>query len=575
MGGANHLHVSLGNSSASDVSDASTITRLRNATGSSGPTQILDSTSMGPAAQGYMSPEKAPQQSVDNFDYATFMWTGGDWWNAMDAEPFPSNLAEVLSLSAWDTTQALTNWNPESTSDVAASPSSLGFNPSEQETTSEVPVPPVQALCAEDQMVLDSFSLSALPPILATIETKLRWSHIKQSLLRMTENSSLVRSAVLAFSNLSLRQSGDTSLMTLPGEHYRSASHALDQQRIASTFSNKQNRKEILATCFFLAYVDILEGESAQAQKILEMVYSLFVACDKKSLLVAEIRWLSWIRLLDAKMVAAGGEGLLLSDNEFVNIMAQSTSNAIASPMDTAVDSSEVVSAEELVFQTLCQPGVQFFQKVQSFMGRIANIDPWHRSRGTVADETEVMMIAADISKDLETVFASRPPLMDFVLNGQDLFHVLDNRLARSITKVFRTYACNYHACKVHLHRVAYKSLPVPEDTQLALAKIRELVRSMVDELSQQTGTDEDLEDTETLPVSMLWPLMMLAAEEGEHVDREWTLSQIVRIGRITTNARMSAQVIREVQRRQDLTGLRVDIRSVMHDICHQGFAVV
>lgn len=527
--------------------------------------------------QGLMGPasERTTQQPIDNFDYATFMWTGGDWWNAMDAEPFPSNLAEVLSLPAWGTAQDLIDLNPACSSDVAANPTSLGLIPSEHESNSDAPMSPVQALGAEDQMVLDSFSRSALPPILATIETKQRWSHFKQILLRMTETSSSIRSAILAFSNLSLRQSGYTSLLALPEDHYRKASHTVDQKKVAFADSNRRNRKELLATCFFLAYVDTLEGKSSQAQKILETVYSLFVACDKNSLLAIEIRMLSWIRLLDAKAVAAGGEGLLLSDNEFVEIMAQSSSPATVSLTDTNSEPSEIVSAEELVFQALCQPGVQFFQKVQSFVGRIANIDPWHRSRGTVKDETEVMMIAAGISRDLETLFASRPQLMDFALDAKGLSHIMEAQLVRSISKVFRTYACNYHACKVHLHRVAYKPLPIPEDTRLALTKIKELARSMVDELPRQSTAGLNCEDPEKLPVSMLWPLMMLAAEEGDHVDREWILSQIVHIGRITTNARMSAQVVREVQRRQDLAGSRVDIRSVMHDICQQGFAVV
>jgi len=558
------------------ASDTSTATRVCDGNLPSTSAGMPTEASVDTARSSYVDQGFTAQQPIDgNLDYTTFMWTGGDWWNALDAHPFPSNLADILSLPAWDSTQDLNNWNLESTSDIASSPASLGLVAGEHDSTGDTPTSPVQALGSEDQKVLENFSRSSLPPILTAIETKQRWCHVKQSLIRMTEGSSLVRAAVLAFSNLSMRQSGNKSLMTLPAEHYQNAAHLLDQKKTVFTISNKQNRKEILATCFFLAYVDILEGQMVQAQKVLETIYSLFVACDKKSLLSTEIRWLSWIRLLDAKAVAAGGEGLLLSDDEFTEIMAQSSSHTVLSPTGTAADSTELESVEDIVFQALCTPGVQFFQKVQSFMGRIAKIDPWHRSRGTVKDETEVMTIAAGVTRDLDMIYASRPQLMDFALVDSGLSHVLDDQLAHSITKVFRTYACNYYACKVHLHRVAYKSLPLPEDTRLALIKIKELARSMVDQLPQQATADMNSEGSETLPVSMLWPLMMLAAEEGDHVDREWILSQIVRIGRITTNARMSAQVIREVQRRQDLTGLRVDIRSVMHDMCHQGFAVV
>ena len=66
---------------------------------------------------------------------------------------------------------------------------------------------------------------------------------------------------------------------------------------------------------------------------------------------------------------------------------------------------------EDMLFQVLYQPGIIFFQKVQSFMARISKIDPWHRSRGTVEDETEVMNIGSEIAADLRTLYEQRPPL--------------------------------------------------------------------------------------------------------------------------------------------------------------------
>ena len=242
-------NTSLRSPSTLTASDTSTATRVCDGNLPSTSAGMPTEASVDTARSSYVDQGFTAQQPIDgNLDYTTFMWTGGDWWNALDAHPFPSNLADILSLPAWDSTQDLNNWNLESTSDIASSPASLGLVAGEHDSTGDTPTSPVQALGSEDQKVLENFSRSSLPPILTAIETKQRWCHVKQSLIRMTEGSSLVRAAVLAFSNLSMRQSGNKSLMTLPAEHYQNAAHLLDQKKTVFTISNKQNRKEILAT---------------------------------------------------------------------------------------------------------------------------------------------------------------------------------------------------------------------------------------------------------------------------------------------------------------------------------------
>ena len=198
-------------------------------------------------------------------------------------------------------------------------------------------------------------------------------------------------------------------------------------------------------------------------------------------------------------------------------------------------------------------------------MGRISKIDPWHRSRGTVEDEIEVMNIGTVISADLRTLYEHRPPLMDFAVAGKLKEPHVSKHLAFVITRAFRTYLSNYYASKVHLHRVAYKNLPLTKEASEALDQIRNLARQIV----------ADLDPEDTLPVNMLWPLLMLGVEEPDANEKAWIKTQILRMEKVAGNARITAQVLEEVQARQDAAKARMDIRAVMHAVFNSCFAIV
>ncbi|KAH0365794.1 putative aromatic aminotransferase Aro8, partial [Aureobasidium melanogenum] len=438
--------------------------------------------------------------------------------------------------------------------------------------------PPKAGMFNEDQFLLDYFVRSTVPPILASVETQQQWSSVRRHLLAMARESSMVRSALLSFSDLLLRRRRQHIHTTNGGQRHHQDSTRELSENTASTEVSQTRREHLLATCFFLSYVDILEGRTEAAHGSLKVAYHIFDKSEKTSFGPLEIRILSWIRLLDGRAVSAGGEGLFLSDDEASEMLVQPSPAGLDSlpgdvgPSNDADQSAEI---EDTLFQALYQPGAIFFQKVQSFMGRISKIDPWHRSRGTVADETEVMIIAAKITRDLDKLFDSRPRLMAYAAKGQLTAQHMSPHLSHTITRVFRTYASNFYASnfyasKVHLHRVAYKTLPLAMETVLALAKIKALAKMMVD-----TPPESGIEGGEPLPVNMLWPLLMLGSEEEDPHERTWIRNQICRMQEVATNAEMTAQVLDEVQKMQDLTKTRVDIRSIMHKIFDACFAIV
>lgn len=112
---------------------------------------------------------------------------------------------------------------------------------------------------------------------------------------------------------------------------------------------------------------------------------------------------------------------------------------------------------------------------------------------------------------------------------------------------------------------MAYKTLPLTREASDALDQIRKLARQMA----------RDMEPEDTLPVNMLWPLLMLGVEEQDPLEKVWLKAQILRMERVAGNARITAQVLEEVQARQEAAKARMDIRSVMLAVFNSTFAIV
>lgn len=531
------------------------------------------------------------------FDYASFMWDStGDilgqaspegarldfgpgydasGWGAADQFSTPTTTAHVvdgrrqgtLSTSFVDNTSG----PPRPSSFAAAGPVS-GRVSAAQASSNQL---------SDDSDLIKYFVRAVVPPILAEVETQKRWASMRQILISMSNACAMVKCAILAFSNL-LYHRREVPWMPCPQHHYASALDEILALSARDTTSGgegimpppgktRPTREQMLATLFFLSYVDILEDRVESAHQHLKRAYGIFQSGNKRGFRPVEIRLLSWIRLLDARTVSAGGEGLFLSDSSEALLIQPSPASAEDPEAEhgggsgTATGEVKEWDIEDVLFQVLYHPGIVFFQKVQSFMGRISKIDPWHRSRGTVEDEMEVMQVAHGILKDLRDLYDNRPTLMDHAVEGRLVPPHVSASLATAITRAFRTYLSNYHASKVHLHRVAYKHLALSRETTEALRQIRRLTKQLV----------EALGPGDALPVSQLWPLLMLGSEEKDPAERAWIKDQILQMEKVATNARITAHVLEEVQARQDASNGRVDIRSVMHAIFDSCFAIM
>ncbi|KAL6244144.1 hypothetical protein RBB50_009014 [Rhinocladiella similis] len=412
----------------------------------------------------------------------------------------------------------------------------------------------------EDSQLVDEFLQMGMPPILETIENGPKWTSAKALLESMATSSSMVRHAIMAFSAVQLHNS-TSRVQTDQRPYYERATRELSRTLLESETSKGgigAQLRFVLATIFLLAYTNLVTDSTSMAHANLTKAHRVIHHAEPSSLGAVEHRLISWIRLVDARAVSAGGEGLLLAEGTGVYAPHQPSPRVSADATKDDVDGE----IEEIVFDILYQPGIIFFQKIQSFMGRITQIDQWHRSRGTVEDETEVMATAAIISKDLQTLYDQRPALMDHAVQGKISENILAKNLVVAITRSFRTYLANFWACHVHLHRVAYKHLPRTKILLESLQNIKTLVHLLSD-------------SNERLPVNLLWPLLMWGCEEDDHEQRRWILATIRGLEHSATNAKATADLLEEVQKRQDQRKQRADVREVSHDLFKGCFAIV
>lgn len=267
----------------------------------------------------------------------------------------------------------------------------------------------------------------------------------------------------------------------------------------------------------------------------------------------------------------------------------------------TAADAEDDTrTMAEVAYDTVNQPGFDFFLKAQAFTSRIISLDRYHRRRGTLETEFETLKDGQQINSDLHTLWATRPTTMSFLRDPQGLEAALQPRLARKILLNLRVYVANFYAQFIYLHRVAFKTYPSTTDVTFAIGRIINLVKDILEDAkrarecgSMSPFSDPPTQESDTLskapvgtanasesiqaehdpdagkglPATMLWPLF-LGAIEGTTTDRQFLLQTMRDMDmRHVRNAARTVYLLEEVLRRQDQEGRRVDHRSVRQEV--------
>ena len=411
----------------------------------------------------------------------------------------------------------------------------------------------------------------AVPPILIGVEP--RWTTARHALFKIAKSNLLVRHAICSFAALSLADDGNRSKGSnrTSAHFYDLALGELQAEIDGLTGGSKdvKQREHILASVFFLSYVELMKSSAPRhTLELLSRAYAISRETQpSRSLLGNQLR--IWLKLLDARVVSAGGEGVHLVNNPDVKDLE--AASAEPEPSSDSMDDGEdpVTSnaatqsdTEEILFNCINHSAYNFYVQVLDFAGRIARSDRWHRPRGSVADELEVMQAAQKILDDLDTLWGQRPGILDLVGKEHDqLTRHLSDRLAKNVQTHIRNFVANFYACYVHVQRALFPHLATTSQTSEAVQHIVDLVR-----LSER--------DHIKLSVSMLWPLMMAGCEANDAATRAWLIATVEGMNGGLGNAARTARLIREICRRQE-DGHRADARTVMQEIFGTIFAII
>jgi hypothetical protein len=419
---------------------------------------------------------------------------------------------------------------------------------------------------ATEKSLLKHFVDFAVPPLLVGVES--RWNSARKALVKLTKGNHIIRHAICAFAALSLTSSSEhanAAINTHYSTHfYQLALHELDTflELQPRSHLDPQSAENVLAAIFFLTYVELMTTSTPQnSLKLLHQAYNMTSREEiPRTALVVQLQ--SWLKLLDAKVVSAGGDGfhLLLTPHLF-DQEDPSRSSRKQTPLEGEADNS-VQEVEDIIFKTLNTPAYNFYLEVIPFSGRIARLDPWHRSRGSVSDEFEVMTAGQTIVNDLEALWKRRPETIDLLDQYDKLRLCLSDVLASKLQEHLWTYCANFYACYIHLQRVAYAHLPATKQAEQSVREIIRIVR-----LAEQRQKE--------LPSSMLWPLMMAGCEAEAVNIREWIITKIETMSSKIGNASRTAKLVQEITKRQVASGKRFDARSVMHEAFGTIFAIM
>lgn len=417
---------------------------------------------------------------------------------------------------------------------------------------------------ADEITLLRHFVDFAVPPILIGVEP--RWNSSRDALLRLSKSNLPLRHAICAFSALSLEDSPSlkSSLAAQTTTFYSGlAMNELkklleDQSAGAPDFDSHEI---ILASIFFLSYVELIVSNAPKSSlDMLDRAHTLLSnKAPSRSALYSQLQ--IWLKLLDAKVVSAGGKGIHLHTNPDTQDLDIVRESYDSSSVNGEPAHAEVVETEEILFNSLNRQAYNFYLQVLNFSGRIARLDKWHRSRGSVQDELEVMLAADKIVRDLNALWTRRPAIIDLADQREQLRQYMAPGLATKVEHHLRTYTANFYACFIHLQRVAYAHLQAILQVKPAVAKIAHLSRLTV-------------EEGHALPVSMLWPLMMAACEAKEEETQNWIIECIEGMKSKVGNASRTAKLVREIVKRQK-SGQRADARTVMHEAFGAVFAIM
>ncbi|KAL4887364.1 hypothetical protein BJY04DRAFT_212403 [Aspergillus karnatakaensis] len=431
-----------------------------------------------------------------------------------------------------------------------------------------------------EEQLLEQFREGEPPPtIFAPVD--LEWKCVKDIMLVKSEDCRMLSLAIYCYSDFHHAWIEGTQWRLGPTYHAQAGSEI--QNCLVGEVSELM-LEQALTSVLLLMLAELISPENWRpATPLLHTSYLLLQRFHTRTRSWTGFGHLivSWISFLDIKALIAGRDGDPLPD-----LPAFQHSSTENNPIDS-LDDPLLTSPTYLITHSITQPAFTFFLRTQQLTRRIITIDLHHRPRGTVADEFEVLQIAHTISADLETLWNTRPKILDLYSSSaseeEALHDSLSPQLARSVVRTFRSYVASFLALFIYLHRVAFAIYPRTDRVYRAVDQIIFLAREECTRSLPYTPSRSSL----SMPMSFLWPLF-IAALEGSLEQRAWIMDEMQRMAAVEPgsstlksgtgrhpNAGKALLLLQEMTRRQDRSRTWADSKIVRRELFVDFFVMI
>ncbi|KAF7195015.1 hypothetical protein HII31_03689 [Pseudocercospora fuligena] len=289
------------------------------------------------------------------------------------------------------------------------------------------------------------------------------WRMTKYYMAELGTTNTVIGSAIIALATL---QKGLRYGLPLSRalSFYQSARAAFEKSVVdpASHFDT------IVVSTFLLCLFDYVHQETAPilADPSEALISRFEVEYNKDNHPEQSTRIVSWLRLLHANALRAGGNGLISDRLSMLSPHHKGSRSTICSPgaIDTHVS----------IYAMLQQPLFDFFFELQMISGQIAKLTHYHRSRITGSDQKEVIEHLLRIRSRLVVLWDSRPAIQRQSPDG--LRSTLAADIAEPIITLIGLCTAAYHAEFVEMDRVIGDPITKSSGSRHAMAEIRNII---------------------------------------------------------------------------------------------------
>ncbi|KAL4891270.1 hypothetical protein BDV59DRAFT_71770 [Aspergillus ambiguus] len=446
----------------------------------------------------------------------------------------------------------------------------------------------------EEQLVAQFLESEAPPTIFGPVN--LEWHFVREIIVRQSRDSNALRNSLYCYADLQQAMAEGKRWKLAPTYHQ----HASAEIQTCLLGEVGEPVLKRIFTAVFLLMLSELIAPSEMWRPGTSFLHSAFLLLQRfhrqtKSWTGFSYLIVSWVSLLDVKALIAGRDGDPLID--LGSITTDDTPLLTPHPERKADDPANIDSDDALlskpaylIHDAIVGPAFRFFAQAQQVIRRIVCIDLHHRSRGTVSDEFEVLQIAHQVGADLESLWNSRPRVLDVYDRPQDLCDTLRASVAAEVCRTFRQYLANFLAIFIYLHRVAFAIYPRTDRVHRAVDQIIQLATvESTSRRGQPSSSSSSTTTTAHLPVSFIWPLFV-AGLEGSLEQRAWIVLEMQRMATTDDpvaggdvvhgtprhpNADKALLLLEEMTRRQDTSRTWADSRCVRRELFTDFFVMI